>query len=433
MKNFWLAIFVILYPYAASVAIVCAPASEGPEAGGCYQDICVAVCPNGYYCPSGSTAKILCPAGYYCPKTIFCDAGDFGGMAADQAIPCPDGTYSTGGAIECITCTKTPCDSTTGESTSDTDTVCDLGISKIKTSSGIEIPLYASKITSPAIHVKYNGGICYAKLAEGHQANTINLKYNNKTYHAVSEAEQIEYVFSIDVIDDASLEIVASGEFYFDCDGTKTTIIKDTVEKWSSPTCEAGKTLRIGGHASGYRPSNYAPTVKFVGRISNIQGCLGCIFSTLPDGSQPGFSDLFFYQDAVTSIPAELFRGITGTAGDYMFAYMFDDVPLGEIPSGLFDGITGANTGAFEGTFQWTNITKIPDDLFATLDTTMSLPQKLFAYTFYGCSNLSGESAKIGNRYLYEIWPDAGHHTYGNCTGLTDYKYIPTTWGGLGQ
>jgi len=56
-----------------------------------------AVCPNGYYCLSGTNTKVACPRGFYCP------AGN-----PLKAIPCPVGTYreeELGFASgDCLTC-----------------------------------------------------------------------------------------------------------------------------------------------------------------------------------------------------------------------------------------------------------------------------------------------------------------------------------------
>ncbi|MBD5400845.1 hypothetical protein HDR61_03835, partial [bacterium] len=56
----------------------------------------------------------------------------------------------------------------------------------------------------------------------------------------------------------------------------------------------------------------------------------------------------------------------------------------------------------------------------------------MFASMFYGCTSLTGASAKINGKYLYEIWPDATTNRVGSCysgdTGLDDYADIPAEW-----
>lgn len=59
-----------------------------------------------YRCPPGTYGKSyaltmercsgLCPAAHYCP------------WATDVPIPCPDGTYSSGGLFQCMTCPRRP-------------------------------------------------------------------------------------------------------------------------------------------------------------------------------------------------------------------------------------------------------------------------------------------------------------------------------------
>ena len=54
------------------------------------------------------------------------------------------------------------------------------------------------------------------------------------------------------------------------------------------------------------------------------------------------------------------------------------------------------------------------------------------AGTFYGCTSLTGQSAQINGKYLYNIWPSATEEqvgsAYGNATGLTDYASMPAIW-----
>ena len=60
---------------------------------------------------------------------------------------------------------------------------CESGVSNIKTSAGVIVPLYAEKYTEPALAVRYNGLVCYANLADGQSAGAINVKYNGAVYH----------------------------------------------------------------------------------------------------------------------------------------------------------------------------------------------------------------------------------------------------------
>ena len=60
---------------------------------------------------------------------------------------------------------------------------CESGISNIKTSAGVIVPLYAEKYTEPALAVRYNGLVCYANLAAGQSVGAINVRYNGAVYH----------------------------------------------------------------------------------------------------------------------------------------------------------------------------------------------------------------------------------------------------------
>ena len=110
--------------------------------------------------------------------------------------------------------------------------------------------------------------------------------------------------------------------------------------------------------------------------------------------------DSTFYSSGLTSIPADLFAGISGAPAVEMFASTFDNCDsLQSIPDNLFAGISGPAA----------------DDMFS--------------FTFSGCSALTGPSARIDGQYLYEIWPDVDYQgTYFRATGLSDYDQIPSDW-----
>ncbi len=63
--------------------------------------------------------------------------------------------------------------------------LCGAGLTQIKTSGGLSIPLYADKLTSPSIHVRYNNVTCYADLESGRASDAINLGVGGVIYHTV--------------------------------------------------------------------------------------------------------------------------------------------------------------------------------------------------------------------------------------------------------
>lgn len=62
--------------------------------------------------------------------------------------------------------------------------LCSFG-SALKTSTGLSFPLYATKVTTVAINIQQNGVTCYVPLEAGNGGSgSLNLTYNNTTYHA---------------------------------------------------------------------------------------------------------------------------------------------------------------------------------------------------------------------------------------------------------
>ena len=78
---------------------------------------------------------------------------------------------------------------------------------------------------------------------------------------------------------------------------------------------------------------------------------------------------------------------------------------------------------------------EIPLGLFGNL--TNSPQYSMFSNTFRSCSGLTGPSARMPDgTYLYDFFTGATtshvNDMYSGATGLEDYPYIPTAWGGLG-
>lgn len=63
--------------------------------------------------------------------------------------------------------------------------LCNAGVSNIKTSNGVNVPLYSERGTTPSLCINYNNTTCYADLESGSVGGAINVKYNGATYHTV--------------------------------------------------------------------------------------------------------------------------------------------------------------------------------------------------------------------------------------------------------
>ena len=140
----------------------------------CDSESLVQCCLVGEYCIAG--VQYPCPAGTYSDTPC--------ASSPDVCQSCPDGTYSTGGAYECLECAVVPCDSTTGNPIV-SERLCEIGVGAIKTSTGLSFSLYAEKYTEPSFVVWYNDGKCYGKLEAGKATGSINFNYNGTVYHLV--------------------------------------------------------------------------------------------------------------------------------------------------------------------------------------------------------------------------------------------------------
>ena len=320
-----------------------------------------------------------------------------------------------------------------------------------------------------------------------------------------------------------SFNISAAGRFYIDWgDGQKEFIHKKDVNMrtishtYTDGTAANTHEIKLGGHATRYSADETTAAISFCDKtyiekynqvfpanpygLSAMRGCVGCVFSTLPNGDQPRFYQtfvgnidlaselpenlfngvkgqpvsnmfeatfwgdskitgpipenlfadirgepvrgMFFYtffgcSSLTGSIPGNLFAGISGAPAERMFQSVFTNCSklTGSIPATLFAGIAGAPKAyMYQSVFYGcTGLTgEIPVELFAGIDPASSYVTNMFYGTFYQCVGLTGPSARIGDKYLYEIWPASGGETYNGASGLSDWACIPRSWAGPG-
>ena len=174
-------------------------------------------------------------------------------------------------------------------------------------------------------------------------------------------------------------------------------------------------------------------------KLAKIEGCLGCVFPTLSDGSNPNFSVTFCEcKNLQGEIPSNLFDGIHGqpVKGMFLHSFALDSGLSGKIPDGLFAGLSGNYAeGVFAETFYGCSGLEgaIPEDLFGNLG---GAPQRCMFYgTFYKASGLGSSVTEVDKpEYMkngYALPPrlfgelngvPAAHmfiHTFNGCSGLT--------------
>ena len=266
-------------------------------------------------------------------------------------------------------------------------------------------------------------------------------------FQVTTTSDTTEFAFSIN----------ATGTFYVDWgDGTsfETITISDTSGKEILHTYQQAGTyvIKIGGAATGYGTSDDIPTISFTANknVKYIDGILGAIFSTLPDGTQPSFFDAFYGCTNLTGeLPEELFVGISGIGRPRMFGYTFADTDIQTIPDtlfaplesaltnqmfaytftgcdkltsipALFDGFTTSAPRAFQGTFSnCTALESIPENLFGITDNPSDY---MFAETFAGCTNLK----TIPENLFSTISGAPGEYAFQDTFAATGITEIPS-------
>ncbi len=133
----------------------CVPASRGD-------------CPTGFYDVTADDATLVKTTDGACEKGyslygMGINCASRPGDASMCAILCDDGTLYTGFGTCAAGCT---------------------GARAIRTSTGVTIPLYAERQSSPTLNVETSGGaVCYGNMMPGVDKGAINIKYNDTTYH----------------------------------------------------------------------------------------------------------------------------------------------------------------------------------------------------------------------------------------------------------
>ena len=138
----------------------------------------------GYVSPANSCAEWKC---------------DMSAEIHASALPndvCPDGFYTVPYDVSCgvglVEVSDIPqCDTdTSGEfcliGGAPLAAPCAAGVTTLRTGTGLTIPLWADKNTTPALHVRYNGTVCYINLEPGNAPNSINVEYGGVVYHTVN-------------------------------------------------------------------------------------------------------------------------------------------------------------------------------------------------------------------------------------------------------
>lgn len=111
---------------------------------------------------------------------------------ATFAATCPSGYISVSTAsyitlaAECSS-TQTDLGALPSECSDDSvdcvpDVACSLGVGQLKSGAGYAVSLYATKYTTPSLHIGTDDGECYVNLVGG-TGSGINITYNGTTYH----------------------------------------------------------------------------------------------------------------------------------------------------------------------------------------------------------------------------------------------------------
>jgi len=145
------------------------------------------LCDNGYS-PDSTTCTTY--AAGYCPTGYFDLDTDDGFITLQSAGTCATGYGAYNGTETCgynptMTTCLDLCEN--GQMTTELGTcatMCSLGVTTLRTSNGLVIPMWSSAQSSPALNIGVGNGVCYVNLESG-TGTGINVEYDNTSYHVV--------------------------------------------------------------------------------------------------------------------------------------------------------------------------------------------------------------------------------------------------------
>ena len=222
---------------------------------------------------------------------------------------------------------------------------------------------------------------------------------NQAVDRLIAMERDYKFVATVDVpVADYELyfDIKATGDFVIDWgDGSPTDSVTNALVGGMGHTyTKPGRyKVKLDGLATGVgeyggygfsvsaSTNNNFPYHNYAESIVEVSGCLGCVFPTLSDGTNPSFYRLFYAAGSLTSIPDDLFAGLHGEFSYNMFALAFSGTGITSIPQNLFGELRGDmyTSAVFSDAFRGTPITSIPENLFSNV---VSAGSRMFQSTF---------------------------------------------------
>ena len=147
------------------------------------------LCDNGYSTDGSNCTAYTsgyCPSGYY---DLHLNTNTF---TAKSSGTCASG-YSVhqiqeycGFDVSSETCVDLCMDGRLTTSLGTCGTLCSLGVTTLRTSNGVVIPLWSSSQKTPSLNIGLNGGVCYGNLTTEQSSDvSLRIQYNNTEYRAV--------------------------------------------------------------------------------------------------------------------------------------------------------------------------------------------------------------------------------------------------------
>ena len=315
---------------------------------------------------------------------------------------------------------------------------------------GIDLP-YSPELTNPRVAANMKYLLTVVDIANEFFNDEQTTDYGNGEYATLAAADTIATNTAIDTLVKAptftitttpntssfSMMIGAAGNFIIDWGDGKRDVIADKpvgATTYSHKYTASGEyEINLTGRATDYSDAAIDPDTgagvvptfaltdilngSFMAtNVAKISGGLGRVFPTMDDGSNPNFYGAFMMAP-ITEIPADLFDGISGAPAELMFAGTFMGTQITEVPAYIFGTLNGDGAmSMFNGTFSnCVNLTTIEGPLFSG---TITPAESMFSITFESTDissvpeNLFGELNGDGAASMFS-------GTFRKCQNLT--------------
>jgi len=268
------------------------------------------------------------------------------------------------------------------------------------------VPLVDYAGLTPQVTISWGDGSGNSPLITSSTSNDRIHTYSTAGTYTITIAGLLP---GFSVYNNSSIRNLITGIIQFGTVGLRTLNFYGCVNLTSIPS--SASLSALGGYEGLDEMISFASFMRST-RISSIPADM---FDYSPNATT--FTDCFGLNPSLTTVPSGLFDSVTGAT---TFANCFLGCStLTSVPSTLFD--TNINVLSFAGLFR--NCLQLTNVLQFTFNTAVTNFSNVYNMSTVA-NALTGTAPELWNRTPIPL----GTNAFNNCTGLSNFASIPSTW-----